>query len=141
VGFSENPFQIAIVQRSSETSGSVTTFNGTRHTIALAESTCTCGRFQINKIPCGHAVALIHKLRKDPRDYIPGFFLLKTFRDTYRANLNPIDATDLPEGDTGIPASPPVLRKPRGRPGERRLRKEQRHGRLAPSRPLRCPTK
>jgi hypothetical protein len=128
--------QHRIVQRSSETSGSVTTFNGTRHTIDLAESSCTCGRFQLNKIPCGHTVALIHKLRKDPRGYISDVFRLTTFRDIYRANLHPIDVTDLPEGDTcRVPQVhvrdylPPRLRKPQGRPRECRQRKGQRHGR------------
>ena len=78
----------------------------------------------MNNIPCGHAVAFINKARGQPRDYIPAVFSLATYQETYSvANLLPVDTSELPEsGECG----PPLLRKPRGRPKEKRLRKGER---------------
>jgi hypothetical protein len=120
--------QHRLVERSSDSAGSVTTFSGTRHAVDLAAATCTstCGHYQINRIPCGHAVALIRKLGKHPHDFIPAFFLMTTHRDTYRANLHPVDCTELP---SSVDCLQPILKKPRGRPKERRLRKAERRRR------------
>jgi len=75
--------QHRLVLRQDELHGSVLSYSKSRYFVNLAEHTCSCGRFQINDIPCGHAVALIYKLRGHPRDFIPRFFSLETYRDTY----------------------------------------------------------
>ena len=78
----------------------------------------------MNNIPCGHAVAFINKVRRQPRDYIPAVFSLASYQETYSAvNLLPTDTSELPESGE---CRPPLLRKPRGRPKEKRLRKGER---------------
>jgi hypothetical protein len=56
------------VEAASETRGVVTSHSDKQYVVHLEARTCTCGRFEINDIPCGHAVALILRLRKQPRD-------------------------------------------------------------------------
>jgi hypothetical protein len=115
--------QHRLVQVADMLHGSVVSFSGERYTVNLDKHTCTCGRFQVNEIPCGHAVALINKLRLSPRDFIPEFFSLQTYRDTYSTNLLPVSVDHL---DVCADCEPPLQQKPRGRPKERRLRKGER---------------
>jgi hypothetical protein len=104
--------------------GSVVSFSGASYTVDLENASCTCGRFQVNNIPCGHAIALINKLNLQPRDFIPKYFLLTTYKQTYTENLVAVNIANLtPSGDD---CYPPHLRKPRGRPKEKRLRKGER---------------
>jgi hypothetical protein len=44
------------VQMSDEQHGIVTSFSGAEFLVDLVACTCTCGRYQVNNIPCGHAV-------------------------------------------------------------------------------------
>jgi len=61
-----------------------------KHYVAdLALQTCEFGWCQVNCIHCGYAVALIAKLRKHPRDYIPDFIMLDTYRRMYASNIRP----------------------------------------------------
>jgi zinc finger SWIM domain-containing protein 3 len=64
--------------------GSVLSYSNSRYFVDLAAHTCSCGPFQVNGIPCGHATALIHRLRGHPRDFIPEVFGLETYRQTNR---------------------------------------------------------
>jgi len=59
------------VQISDEQHGVITSFSGVKFLVDLVACTCTCGRCQVNNIPCGHAVACIVKLRKELCNYIP----------------------------------------------------------------------
>jgi hypothetical protein len=67
------------VQMSDEQHGIVTSFSGTKFIVDLVACTCTCGGYQVNNIPCGHAVACIVKLQKEPRNYIPEIFSLQKY--------------------------------------------------------------
>jgi hypothetical protein len=53
----------------------VHSFSGNNYFVDLTKPMCTCGRFQVNDIPCGHAIACLRRLNQAPRDYIPEFFL------------------------------------------------------------------
>ena len=48
----------------------VTSFSGAKFLVDLCSATlvCTCGCYQVNNIPCGHAVACIVNLQKEPRN-------------------------------------------------------------------------
>jgi len=51
-------------QLSSQTCGTVTQRNHKIFTTDLWYRTCTCGHFQSNGIPCGHAFTLVYELQK-----------------------------------------------------------------------------
>ncbi|XP_075074730.1 uncharacterized protein LOC142162293 [Nicotiana tabacum] len=56
----------------------------TRNTVRLHEKNCTCGRFQLDDIPCPHAMAIIQKFHMDSYKYCSDYYnidyLLKTMR-------------------------------------------------------------
>ena len=113
--------------------GSVVSFSGASYIVDLENASCTCGHFQVNNIPCGHAIALINKLNLQPRDVIPKYFLLTTYKESYTEIQVAVNIADLtPDGDD---CYPPHLRKPRGRPKEKRLRKGERRRREIAARP------
>jgi hypothetical protein len=111
------------VEVTSTTERVITTLQDKRYVVDLALQTCECGRYQVNCIPCGHAVALIVKLRKPPRDYIPDFFKLDTYRKTYARNIRPVSTCNLA---VSAECYPPQLKRARGRPRERRIRTGER---------------
>jgi len=110
------------VQMSDEQHGTMTSFSGAEFLVDPVACTCTCERYQINNIPCGHAVACIVKLQKEPCDYIPGIFSLQEYLQTYNRNVLPVNTTEL---EVSLHCRPPTLNRPRGRPKERRIRKEE----------------
>ncbi|KAF8245684.1 hypothetical protein K440DRAFT_529275, partial [Wilcoxina mikolae CBS 423.85] len=47
--------------------------DGKRYEVNLRTQTCSCKRFQDTKIPCGHAITVMHRIRETPNDYLPDF--------------------------------------------------------------------
>ncbi|KAA8894804.1 hypothetical protein FN846DRAFT_912471 [Sphaerosporella brunnea] len=107
--------------------------------------TCTCLRFQDTDIPCGHAVALIRRLKQAPSDYMPSYVKNRTLINSNSEDFPPFDIGDLrsikqrmlvdseDNSDTDSDAStelseppldecePPVTRATRGRPPKKRV--------------------
>lgn len=87
------------VRMSTRTIGSV--LDGTdreRYRVNLAERTCTCRRYQDTGIPCGHAVAVIQRLRQEAADHMPEYTHAETYIATYQsavAGMPPIDLGDV----------------------------------------------
>jgi hypothetical protein len=98
----------------------VTSFSDTKFLVDLVACTCSCGRYQVNDIPCGHAVACIIKLQQEPRNYVPEIFILQKDLQTYNRNVLPVDITEL---EVSLHCRPPILKRLRGRLKERRIRK------------------
>ena len=48
-----------IIRHADANNASVLSFSGRWYAVDLLVRTCSCGRFQCNNIPCGHAVAVI----------------------------------------------------------------------------------
>ncbi|KAF8459704.1 hypothetical protein BDZ91DRAFT_741818 [Kalaharituber pfeilii] len=83
---------------------------------------CTCGHFQENSIPCGHAFSFIYALQAktpkhpSPRSYVPYFFSNQAWKNTYEHNLKPILLSSLEYSPGNSCAAPTQERKIRGRP-------------------------
>jgi zinc finger SWIM domain-containing protein 3 len=101
---------------SSSASGLITTLQDKKYVVDLVKKSCACGRFQENCVPCGHAVALIRKLKHQPREYMPAVFSLENYEKTYARNINPVNTADL---SVSTDCYAPHLKRPRGRPKER----------------------
>jgi len=83
--------------------------NGKVFLTNLARRWCSCGHFQENGIPCGHAFSLIRQVPNcSPRDYIPHFFLLTTWQATYSLNLRPVSLEDLSQFNNLVNNPDPV---------------------------------
>ena len=79
-----------------EVEGEVQQANSQIFLVNLGHQICSCSHFQSNEIPCGHAFSLIHQRQnRSPRDYVPIFFLIRTWKETYCRNISPISLDDI----------------------------------------------
>lgn len=99
--------------------GLVSKLDGRRVTVKVSRKECSCGRFQIDRIPCNHACAFLLHLRKNPEDAVDPLFLLENYRQTYCHRVLPIRMEDL---EDDIEKLPPTTTRPRGRPKKVRQR-------------------
>lgn len=115
------------VEISSLTSGIITQSNKKTYLIDMLLRTCTCGHFSANGIPCGHAFSFIQKIYPSsrtalstitPQDYVPYFFTVLAWRETYQCNLSPICINALSHTAELLP---PPDKTPRGRPKVKRF--------------------
>ena len=63
--------------------------------VILEAHTCTCGHYQENHIPCGHALSSIHHIGQSAHTYISDFFSITTLKNTYWSNFNPVILANL----------------------------------------------
>ena len=110
------------VQISNNMSGIITQRNHKTYVVDMVYRTCSCGHFQPNGIPCGHVFSFIYTLQTlipttpSPRDYIPYFFTLLAWKNTYAQNISPVSLLNLPH-QADISLAPPTTEKRyKGRP-------------------------
>lgn len=84
------------VWMATEIEGEVQQANGQIYLVNLEHRICSCGHFQSNGIPCGHAFSVIgQQPNQSPKDYVPFFFLVQTWKETYTSNISPISLDDV----------------------------------------------
>ncbi|XP_013624453.1 PREDICTED: uncharacterized protein LOC106330549 [Brassica oleracea var. oleracea] len=86
--------------------------------------TCTCGKFNLGKIPCRHAIPAIYSRGMEVHRFTDGVYSTATWRAAYAESINPIP---VPEAEWNVPDEvklakilPPESRKSAGRPVKRR---------------------
>ncbi|XP_019252857.1 PREDICTED: uncharacterized protein LOC109231669 [Nicotiana attenuata] len=62
----------------------------TRNVVRLHEKNCTCGRFQLDDIPCPHAMAVIQKFHMDSYKYCSDYYSIDYLLKTYEVPVNPL---------------------------------------------------
>ncbi|XP_060969651.1 uncharacterized protein LOC133036896 [Cannabis sativa] len=55
--------------------------------VDLEKRTCTCNRFQIDEMPCGHAVAVMREMNMDPYTYCSDYYTKKIGWQLIRGRL------------------------------------------------------
>jgi hypothetical protein len=130
--FTTTNISILQVQMSSPTQAQVTQSDGIIYLVDLAIEYCGCGRFQQNRMPCGHAMSLIFALQHRVEAYMPAELLTERWMATYLAPIPPVDLSGLKprhiddeEDGAGNVCNPPHTRLPRGRPRKVRMDKGQ----------------
>ncbi|XP_060965405.1 uncharacterized protein LOC115713453 [Cannabis sativa] len=86
--------------------------------VNLVERTCTCGLFQMLKIPCPHACAAVSQ-NVSVYTLCSPYYTKETWKKTYDATINIVGEEDewvLPEHIKNIRIGVPVEKKPVGRP-------------------------
>ncbi|XP_050205775.1 uncharacterized protein LOC126655583 [Mercurialis annua] len=94
-------------------------------TVKLKEKECSCGRFQIDEIPCPHAIAVLTKFHLDPYQYCSQFFTKENFLKVYEAVVYPVPSKsewDVPYEVESIEVRPPIVKLPAGRPKKQRIK-------------------
>ncbi|KAB1207710.1 hypothetical protein CJ030_MR7G005498 [Morella rubra] len=93
-----------------------------RRVVDMTEKTCTCGRWQLNGIPCAHAVAAIYFDKQNPEDFIHRCYHMDTFREAYRFPIESMLGPDEWPKDDDNTILPPQYRRQPGRPRVARRR-------------------
>ncbi|XP_062119133.1 uncharacterized protein LOC133832867 [Humulus lupulus] len=91
---------------------------GTNFTVNIHNRTCTCNRFQEDKMPCGHAVIVFAKRNLGVYDYCAKFYKTYTLKALYEENVHPLphkDEWNLPQ-HLDIVVLPPKATILAGRP-------------------------
>nr|CAD1832768.1 unnamed protein product [Ananas comosus var. bracteatus] len=60
--------------------------------VDLSKKTCSCKRWDIDGIPCNHAMAAISFRLRDPYDFVEDWFMTSTYRATYNDCVPPPEA-------------------------------------------------
>ena len=92
--------------------------------VNLKEGTCTCNRFQMDELPCSHAVAVMKELKIDTYKYCADYYTTKSWIQTYQETVHPVgnqDEWELPSFFEDIVILPPVGKLKSGRPKKRRI--------------------
>lgn len=64
---------------------------------------CSCGRFQNDRLPCSHRLALIHQLRLAPLRLIASFYTKPSWVAIYQQELPPLLRSSLSFGESILP--------------------------------------
>ncbi|KAK1354917.1 hypothetical protein POM88_048173 [Heracleum sosnowskyi] len=100
--------------------------NGERKNIVdLSARSCTSKRFQMDQIPCAHAIAVFQKSNLDPYDYCSPYYTKETMVAAYKENVYPVGNKDnwqVPENLKSLIVYPPEGRIRVDRPKKRRCK-------------------
>uniref|UniRef100_A0A1J3H9G1 SWIM-type domain-containing protein n=1 Tax=Noccaea caerulescens TaxID=107243 RepID=A0A1J3H9G1_NOCCA len=98
-------------------------FNGTGYSVDMEKKTCGCGYWQMNGIPCMHAMCVITTTRLDLNDYVSDYYLTSRWRELYVRGMKPVQGMKLWRRLGRLPVLPPPSRANKGRPHDRARRK------------------
>ena len=100
--------------------------------VDVRRHTCTCHLWEINGLPCRHAVCAIKKSGNDLNLYVDAYYHVQSYLKSYADFIFPVPTIWKPEETNGGDSIlPPLSKKPPGRPrvnripsnGEKHLRK------------------
>ena len=93
---------------------------GEQFVVDMAGKTCSCRKWQLRGIPCGHAVACINRRHEQPEQHVSHTYLKTTYVASYDPVLNPINGPNLWEHINLQPMKPPNFGRSPGRPKKMR---------------------
>lgn len=88
--------------------------------VLLDKRTCTCRMWQLNGIPCPHAISAISYLKHDPANYIDPMLSVEKCKVSYSYCLEPMNGQNLWPRDGCEVILPPPRRRMPGRPKKNR---------------------
>ncbi|KAH7845987.1 hypothetical protein Vadar_008340 [Vaccinium darrowii] len=90
--------------------------------VDIGRRTCSCTQWQLNGVPCVHAVCAIKKSRRALNDCVDRYFHVECYREVYSRPIMPIPTLWKPEGVSGATILAPLSKKPPGRNKKKRIR-------------------
>ncbi|RVW99285.1 hypothetical protein CK203_030629 [Vitis vinifera] len=108
--------------------------------VDMQQHKCTCLTWQMSRLPCPHVCAVIRTLRHDVYDYIDPCFKVSTQHLIYSGQFQPLPTHNMPkvceagtlqdgQGNVFPSLQPPQVRRPPGRPRQRRIESQFSHKR------------
>ncbi|XP_074342727.1 uncharacterized protein LOC141680383 [Apium graveolens] len=87
--------------------------------------TCKCNRFQLDQLPCAHAIAVLQKANHDPYDYCSPYFTKEVMIHAYEETVFPVsheDTWEVPKNIKSMALYPLQGRVRVGKPKKRRYK-------------------
>ncbi|XP_047257509.1 uncharacterized protein LOC124889592 [Capsicum annuum] len=97
----------------------IVTNGAKRFIVCLRRRKCSCGEFQLDKIPCSHAMAAITYRNQHGGNYCSPYYSNKNFRDAYVIPVEPLPCEstwEIPREVLDEVVLPPDSKRPPGRP-------------------------
>ncbi|XP_071738197.1 uncharacterized protein [Rutidosis leptorrhynchoides] len=125
------------VLRANEAEFEVISHEGT-NIVDIRNRRCSCRGWQLNGLPCAHAVAALLSCRQNVHRFTESCFTVASYRKAYSQTIHPVpdktlwkEMTDLASQGEGsnvveIVINPPKSIRPPGRPRKRRVRSDDR---------------
>ncbi|XP_050222648.2 uncharacterized protein LOC126672736 [Mercurialis annua] len=91
---------------------------GQKYTVNMKERTCTCKKFEIEEIPCQHAVAVLNERRIEPYEYCSRYYTKAAMLATYSEIVYPLEKEEewiIPQRVKDFIVLPPQHRTRTGR--------------------------
>ena len=111
-----------------EAQSSLLNIGGGAHTnrVSLMDRTCMCGKWEANKIPCSHLIAVCAKYNHDATEFMDRFYRVEEWYHSYEPIFQPLkDRLEWPEPQERRIVMPnPRLIHEKGRPKSIRIRNE-----------------
>ena len=87
-----------------------------RHIVKLDQHTCTCGRWQLNAIPCPHAYATIYMHKQKLEDYLDACYTIDKYMEGYAPRVFGVEGPNTwPANDLCVPIMPLIVRRAPGK--------------------------
>lgn len=97
--------------------------------VDMSKKVCTCRKWELNGIPCKHAVATIWNMSENgmnvglPEEYVHPTYFLQTWKAVYANKINPINGREYwPKSPVPTTLLPPLHHTQVGRPKKKRKR-------------------
>ncbi|CAN1233481.1 hypothetical protein LINPERPRIM_LOCUS3922 [Linum perenne] len=104
-----------------------------QNTVDIRNRCCLCRGWQINGLPCAHAVAALLSCRQNVHRFTESCFTVANYRKTYSETIHPIpdksmwkELSDADPNNMEAVINPPKSLRPPGRPRKKRVRAEDR---------------
>ena len=91
--------------------------------VDMEKKTCDCGYWQLNGIPCMHAMCVINTTKLNLNDYVSDYYLTSRWRSLYEKGIKPVQGMNMWPQWGRLPVLPPPPRFNRGRPHDHARRK------------------
>ncbi|KAL4385131.1 hypothetical protein GQ457_15G028750 [Hibiscus cannabinus] len=92
-----------------------------QHVVDLNQISCTCRKWDLTGIPCGHAASVFRLNNLKPEDYVNECYHNSTQLAIYSNMIKPIKGPNQWDLVTNMePILPPIIRRPPGRPTKKR---------------------
>ncbi|CAN6837428.1 unnamed protein product [Brassica oleracea] len=96
-----------------------------KYVIDLEKWHCTCNVFDIDKIPCIHAIVAAKYIKRDENRYVDTSHLTETWAKAYAESIHPggeLSSSTYPANIGELSCPPPAIKKRSGRPPTKRKR-------------------
>ena len=85
--------------------------------VRLDQRTCTCGRWQLNEIPCPHACTAIYMHKQKLEDYLDACYTIDKYMKGYAPRIFGVEGPNTWLADDPCDSiMPPIVRRVLGRP-------------------------